>query len=73
MAREAAPGSRRRGRQEPAVLGARNVRTRRWYMYQLKREVPVQTAPLKLYLTEDSREAALAFSEKRKPGPFKGR
>jgi hypothetical protein len=55
------------------VLGARNVRTRRWYMYQLKREVPVQTAPLKLYLTEDSREAALAFSEKRKPGPFKGR
>jgi len=33
----------------------------------------MQTAPLKLYLTEDFHEAALAFAEKRMPRPFKGR
>jgi enoyl-CoA hydratase/carnithine racemase len=49
------------------------VRTRRWYMDQIEREVTMQTAPLKLYLTEDFREAARAFAEKRQPGPFKGR
>ena len=37
------------------------------------REVIMQTAPLKLYLSEDFHEAARAFAEKRKPGPFKGR
>jgi enoyl-CoA hydratase/carnithine racemase len=42
-------------------------------MEQLEREVAMQTAPLKLYLTEDFCEAARAFVEKRKPGPFKGR
>jgi len=31
------------------------------------------SAPLKLYLTEDFREAARAFVEKRTAGPFKGR
>ena len=45
----------------------------RWYMEQLEREVAMQTAPLKLYLSEDFAEAAHAFVEKRKPGPFKGR
>jgi enoyl-CoA hydratase/carnithine racemase len=49
------------------------VRTRRWYMGELAREVAMQTAPLKLYLTEDFQEAARAFAEKRSPGPFKGR
>jgi enoyl-CoA hydratase/carnithine racemase len=49
------------------------VRTRRWYMDQLEREVTMQTAPLKLYLSEDFQEAARAFAEKRQPGPFKGR
>ena len=49
------------------------VRSRRWYMDQLEREVTMQTAPLKLYLTEDFQEAARAFAEKRQPGPFKGR
>src|SRR5260370_12535981 len=34
------------------------------------REVIMQTAPLKLYLSEDFHEAARAFAEKRKPGPF---
>jgi hypothetical protein len=45
----------------------------RWYMDQLEREVTMQTAPLKLYLSEDFQEAARAFAEKRTPGPFKGR
>jgi hypothetical protein len=42
-------------------------------MDQLGREITMQAAPLKLYLTEDFQEAARAFVEKWKPGPFKGR
>jgi enoyl-CoA hydratase/carnithine racemase len=42
-------------------------------MEQMTREIMMQTAPLQLYLTEDFQEAARAFAEKRKPGPFKGR
>src|SRR5712691_11179351 len=49
------------------------VRTSRRSMEQLEREVIMQTAPLKLYLSEDFHEAARAFAEKRKPAPFKGR
>jgi enoyl-CoA hydratase/carnithine racemase len=49
------------------------VRSRRWYLDQLAREIAMQTAPLKLYLSEDFQEAARAFAEKRKPGPFKGK
>ena len=36
-------------------------------------EATFQAAPMKLYLSEDFHEAALAFKEKRKPRPFKGR
>ena len=57
----------------PPLSVRATVRTRRWYMERLAREVTMQTAPLKLYLTEDFREAARAFAEKRPPGPFKGR
>jgi len=57
----------------PPLSVRATVRTRRWYMEQIEREVIMQTAPLKLYLSEDFREAARAFAEKRKPGPFKGR
>jgi enoyl-CoA hydratase/carnithine racemase len=57
----------------PPLSVRATVRTRRWYMEQLEREVTMQTAPLKLYLTDDFHEAARAFAEKRKPGPFKGR
>ena len=57
----------------PPLSVRATVRTRRWYMEQLEREVIMQTAPLKLYLSEDFHEAARAFAEKRKPGPFKGR
>jgi len=49
------------------------VRTRRWYMDQAEREAYLQTTPLKLHLTEDFKESARAFAEKRKAGPFKGR
>jgi enoyl-CoA hydratase/carnithine racemase len=57
----------------PPLSVRATVRTRRWYMDQIGREVAMQTAPLKLYLTEDFHEAARAFAEKRRPGPFKGR
>jgi enoyl-CoA hydratase/carnithine racemase len=57
----------------PPLSVRATVRPRRWYMEQLEREVTMQTAPLKLYLSEDFHEGARAFAEKRKPGPFKGR
>ncbi|HEV2301715.1 MAG TPA: enoyl-CoA hydratase/isomerase family protein [Stellaceae bacterium] len=57
----------------PPLSVRATVRTRRWYMERLSREVMMQTAPLKLYLSEDFAEAARAFAEKRAPRPFKGR
>jgi enoyl-CoA hydratase/carnithine racemase len=57
----------------PPLSVRATVRTRRWYMDQLSREITMQTQPLKLYLSEDFREAARAFAEKRPPGQFKGR
>jgi enoyl-CoA hydratase/carnithine racemase len=60
------------GKNPPLSVRA-TVRSRRWYMDQLGREITMQMAPLKLYLTEDFQEAARAFVEKRAPGPFKGR
>ena len=79
--RVAPEGEHLRVAQELAAAVARNpplsvratIRSRRWYMDQVGREVAMQMAPLKLYLTEDFAEAAHAFVEKRKPGPFKGR
>lgn len=57
----------------PPLAVRATVRARRWYMEQIGREITMQTAPLKLYLSEDFQEAARAFAEKRKPGPFKAR
>lgn len=57
----------------PPLSVRATVRTRRWYLDQLGREIMMQTAPLKLYLSEDFQEAARAFAEKRPAGPFKGR
>lgn len=57
----------------PPLSVRATVRTRRWYLDKMNREIAFQTAPLKLYLTEDFHEAARAFTEKRKPAPFKGR
>jgi enoyl-CoA hydratase/carnithine racemase len=57
----------------PPLSVRATVRTRRWYMEQAEREAYLQTVPLQLHLTEDFKESARAFAEKRKPGPFKGR
>jgi enoyl-CoA hydratase/carnithine racemase len=57
----------------PPLSVRATVRTRRWYMDRVEREVTMQTAPLKLYLSEDLHEASRAFAEKCQPGPFKGR
>src|SRR5262249_37327935 len=55
----------------PPLSVRATVRTRRWYLEQLTREINMQTQPLKLYLSEDFNEAARAFAEKRNPGAFK--
>ena len=59
--------------ENPPLSVRATVRTRRWYMDQAEREAYLQTTPLKLHLTEDFKESAQAFAEKRKAGPFKGR
>ena len=48
-------------------------RTRRWYMHRLTREAQFIAEPFRLYLSEDFKEAASAFTEKRPPRGFKGR
>ena len=57
----------------PQLSVRATVRTRRWYMDQAEREAYLQTTPLKLHLSEDFKESARAFAEKRPAGPFKGR
>jgi enoyl-CoA hydratase/carnithine racemase len=57
----------------PPLSVRATVRTRRFTLAQYTREAAFQMAPMKLYLTEDFHEAALAFKEKRKPRPFKGK
>jgi enoyl-CoA hydratase/carnithine racemase len=59
--------------QAPPLSVRSVVRTRRWYMDQLSRDILMQIAPLKLYLSEDFQESARAFVEKRKSKPYKGR
>jgi enoyl-CoA hydratase/carnithine racemase len=49
------------------------VRARRWYLSQATRDSTLHSDPLRLYLSEDFRESARAYAEKREPGPFKGR
>lgn len=56
----------------PQLSVRATVRTRRWYMDQVEREAYLQTTPLKLHLTQDFKESARAFAEKRPAGPFKG-
>jgi enoyl-CoA hydratase/carnithine racemase len=57
----------------PPLSVRSTVRMRRWYMDRMSREIMHQTAPERLYLSEDFQEAARAFAEKRKPAKFKGR
>lgn len=57
----------------PPLSVRATVRARRWFLDRYAKEAAFQQAPMQLYLTEDFREAALAFKEKRKPAAFKGR
>ena len=57
---------------EVALVQA-TVRARRWFMDQAERAAMAITDPMKLYLTEDFREALAAHLDKRKPRPFRGR
>ncbi len=57
----------------PPLSVRATVRTRRWFLDRYAKEAAFQQAPMRLYLTEDFREAALAFKEKRQPRGFKGR
>jgi enoyl-CoA hydratase/carnithine racemase len=57
----------------PPLSVRATVRARRWFLDRYAKEAGFQQAPMKLYLTEDFHEAALAFKEKRKPRAFKGR
>jgi enoyl-CoA hydratase/carnithine racemase len=59
--------------QNPPLSVRATVRTRRWKLAELIRETSAFNQPVKLYLSEDFNEAARAFVEKRKPGPFKAR
>ena len=57
----------------PPLSVRSTVRSRRWYLGQVLREAELQSEPYKLHLTEDFKESARAFVEKRKPGPYQGR
>jgi len=56
----------------PPLSVQSTVRVRRWLMDQAERMAVVLTDPMKLYLTEDFREAVAAHVEKREPA-FRGR
>jgi enoyl-CoA hydratase/carnithine racemase len=57
----------------PPLSVRSTVRSRRYFMDVFEREIAAQTDPMKLYLTEDFREAVRAHLEKRQPGAFHGR
>ncbi len=59
--------------ENPPLSVRATVRARRWFMDQFEREIAAQTEPLRLYLTEDFREAVQAFVEKRPHAQFSGR
>jgi enoyl-CoA hydratase/carnithine racemase len=57
----------------PPLSVQATVRARRWFMDQAERAAMAITDPMKLYLTEDFREALAAHLDKRTPRPFRGR
>ena len=57
----------------PPLSVRSTVRSRRYFMDHFEREIAAQTDPMKLYLTDDFREAVRAHLEKREPGTFQGR
>ena len=57
----------------PPLSVQSTVRVRRWFVEQAERMAVAFTDPMKLYLTDDFREAVAAHVEKREPSGFKGR
>jgi enoyl-CoA hydratase/carnithine racemase len=57
----------------PPLSVRATVRARRWFLDRYAKEAAFLQAPMRLYLTDDFHEAALAFKEKRPPRPFNAR